>query len=74
MFKIIHQWVVVYTYYVRCHKLVQKGFIIIGNESKGVSNSIINLSTHKISIQRKGQAESLNAAIATGIICHSLLS
>ncbi len=56
------------------HKLVQKGFIIIGNESKGVSNSIINLSTHKISIQRKGQAESLNAAIATGIICHSLLS
>ena len=56
------------------HKLVQKGFIIIGNESKGVSNSIINLSTHKISIQRKGQAESLIAAIATGIICHSLLS
>jgi len=56
------------------HKSIQKGFIIVGNESKGVSNSIINLSTHKISIQRKGQAESLNAAIATGIICHSLLS
>ena len=56
------------------HKSIQKGFIIIGNESKGVSPSIINLSTHKISIQRKGQAESLNAAIATGIICHSLLS
>jgi TrmH family RNA methyltransferase len=56
------------------HKSLQKGFIIIGNESKGVSNSIINLSTHKISIQRKGQAESLNAAIAAGIICHSLLS
>ena len=56
------------------HNSIQKGFIIIGNESKGVSPSIINLSTHKISIQRKGQAESLNAAIATGIICHSLLS
>jgi TrmH family RNA methyltransferase len=59
---------------ISAHKSIQKGFIIVGNESKGVSPSIINLSTHKISIQRKGQAESLNAAIATGIICHSLLS
>jgi len=56
------------------HKAIQEGFIIIGNESKGVSNSIIKLSTHKIAIPRKGQAESLNAAIATGIICHSLIS
>jgi TrmH family RNA methyltransferase len=59
---------------ITAHKSIQEGFIIIGNESKGVSDSIINLSTHKISIQRKGQAESLNAAIATGIICHALLS
>lgn len=53
---------------------IKEGFIIIGNESKGVNNTLIDLSTHKISIQRKGQAESLNAAVATGIICHSLLS
>lgn len=44
------------------------GFIVIGNESNGISESIEKLVTQKITIPRYGAAESLNAAIATGVI------
>jgi TrmH family RNA methyltransferase len=53
---------------------IDKGYLLIGNESKGVSEDLAMLSQHKVSIIRKGKAESLNAAVATGIICHCLLS
>jgi TrmH family RNA methyltransferase len=53
---------------------IKKGFIIIGNESKGINEALIKASTNRISILKKGKAESLNAAVATGIICHCLLS
>jgi TrmH family RNA methyltransferase len=53
---------------------IDEGFIIIGNESKGISESLIDLTNYKVSILRKGRAESLNAAVAAGIICHCLLS
>ncbi|MBK7763822.1 MAG: RNA methyltransferase [Bacteroidetes bacterium] len=52
---------------------ITSGFILIGNESKGLSNEVIALSKHKITIPRKGNAESLNAAIACGIVCDCLL-
>ncbi len=47
------------------------GLIVIGNEGKGISPENIKLLSHKITIPRgkTGQAESLNAAVATGIIC-----
>jgi TrmH family RNA methyltransferase len=45
-----------------------EGIIIIGNESKGISPAILQLVTKKITIPQKGKAESLNAAVATGII------
>lgn len=47
---------------------VKEGIIIIGNESKGISDGVLALSRHRITIPRKGDAESLNAAVATGII------
>ncbi|MGB0863728.1 MAG: TrmH family RNA methyltransferase [Saprospiraceae bacterium] len=50
-------------------ELAQKGFIVIGNEGRGISDKIANLLTHKIEIPKYGGAESLNAAVATGIIC-----
>lgn len=53
---------------------INEGFLVIGNESKGISQQIVELCKHKISIQKKGKAESLNAAIAAGIICHSMVS
>lgn len=47
---------------------IQEGFLVIGNESKGISKELIPLIQHAITIPRIGSAESLNAAVATGII------
>ncbi len=42
--------------------------IIIGNEGKGISAELMAMATQKITIPKFGEAESLNAAIATSII------
>jgi TrmH family RNA methyltransferase len=47
---------------------IDSGIILIGNESKGISEELLQLSRYRITIPRRGQAESLNAAVATGII------
>ncbi len=44
------------------------GLIVIGNESNGISPEVEMLITQKITVPRFGKAESLNAAMATGII------
>jgi RNA methyltransferase, TrmH family len=44
------------------------GLIVIGNESRGVSEAVLSKATHKIFIPRKGKAESLNASVAAAII------
>jgi TrmH family RNA methyltransferase len=49
--------------------LQQPSFLLIGNEGKGLSADIQKYITSKITIPRFGQAESLNAAVATGILC-----
>ncbi|HNP07005.1 MAG TPA: RNA methyltransferase [Cyclobacteriaceae bacterium] len=46
----------------------KRGVIVIGNEAKGISPEIQSLVTHKITIPGVTGAESLNAAVATGII------
>jgi TrmH family RNA methyltransferase len=51
---------------------INEGIIVIGNESKGISNEILELSNVRITIPKKGRAESLNAAVATGIILSHL--
>ena len=45
-----------------------EGIILIGNESKGVHNDLLKLAANTITIPRFGGAESLNAAVASGII------
>jgi len=52
------------------------GIIVIGNESQGISEEVKKLIKHKIKIPSfshlkttEGSAESLNAAVATAIIC-----
>lgn len=50
-----------------------EGIILIGNESKGLSDAVIAAATHKLTIPRLGGAESLNAGVAAGIICGRLL-
>lgn len=47
---------------------LKEGIIIIGNEAAGVSGQVLSLVTERITIPKIGAAESLNAAVATGII------
>lgn len=49
--------------------LTKNGFIIIGNESRGIEANLLPQIDHQIAIPQNGNAESLNASVATGIIC-----
>jgi len=51
------------------HPLHDRGIIVIGNEGRGLSPQAGALVQQWISIPSAGGAESLNAAVATGIIC-----
>ena len=51
---------------------LEPGWLVIGNESQGIQGSLLNALDHQLSIPRGGPdsgAESLNAAVATGIFC-----
>ncbi len=50
----------------------ENAMIVIGSEGKGVTDEVKALCSGSISIPRFGKAESLNAAVATGIICAAL--
>jgi TrmH family RNA methyltransferase len=54
-------------------KRMKAGILVIGNESKGISEAIQALATEKITIPKKGGAESLNAGVSAGILCSLLL-
>lgn len=49
------------------------GIILIGNEAQGISEDLNSLVSTWISIPRFGNAESLNAAVATAVVCDNLL-
>lgn len=53
-------------------KPIDRGLILIGNESRGLDPALAALATERITIPRKGQAESLNAAVAAGIVLSAL--
>jgi len=48
--------------------LEPEGVLVIGNEGKGISEEVLPYLSHRISIPRIGGAESLNAAVACGIL------
>lgn len=48
----------------------KKKVIIIGNEANGVSKEVLDLANEKVKIPMIGKTESLNAAVATGIILY----
>jgi RNA methyltransferase, TrmH family len=61
---------------------MKEGLIIIGNESKGIHEELIQLAHERITIPKKarlndpvgqGTAESLNAAVAAGIVLSNLV-
>lgn len=47
-----------------------KKVIVIGNEANGVSKEVFDLADEKIKIPMLGKTESLNAAVATGIVIY----
>lgn len=51
-------------------KKVQQVGIVIGNEAHGVTSEVAEICDQKLYIPIKGQAESLNAAVAAGIIIY----
>ncbi|MBW0177843.1 RNA methyltransferase [Sediminibacterium sp.] len=53
---------------------VKEGILVIGNESKGIRETVLPLINQAITIPRMGKAESLNAAVATGILLSQLKS
>ena len=50
------------------------GILVIGNEGNGIQSAIIEQADYKVTIPKgkQGGAESLNAAVATGILCSAL--
>ena len=46
--------------------------LVIGNEARGISQSVKSLATDTISIPMYGEAESLNAAVAAGILVYKI--
>ena len=52
--------------------VLEPGFLLIGNESKGIRPELLRLAARQLTIPRIGEAESLNAAVATGILLSQL--
>lgn len=48
----------------------KKTVIVIGNEANGVSKDVLEISDKKVKIPMLGKAESLNAAVATGVVLY----
>ncbi|MCE7040009.1 RNA methyltransferase [Dyadobacter sp. CY312] len=48
------------------------GYIVMGNESNGVGEEVEKYVTHRITIPRFGEAESLNVGIATAVILDNM--
>ena len=70
----------IYGAYMNCvdvkeQKLPKQAHLIMGNEANGISDSISNYITNKVSIKNTGKnAESLNVAVATSILLHEFFS
>ena len=48
----------------------KKKAIVIGNEANGVSKEVLDLADEKVKIPMLGKTESLNAAVATGVMLY----
>jgi TrmH family RNA methyltransferase len=48
------------------------GYLVMGNESEGLSAEVRKFVTEKIHIPRYGEAESLNVGAATAVICDNI--
>ena len=46
--------------------------LVIGNEGNGISDAVKSVATHRLCLPMRGGAESLNAAVAAGIMMYDL--
>jgi len=52
---------------------VEKFALVIGNEARGVSEEVMSLADVRLRLPMRGGAESLNAAVAAGIMMYELM-
>ncbi|MEP6746100.1 MAG: RNA methyltransferase [Bacteroidota bacterium] len=52
---------------------IKEGVLVIGNESKGIRPALLDCCQRRVTIPQIGKAESLNAAVAAGIILSHLV-
>ncbi len=52
---------------------IRNGLIVIGNESKGIRRELLEKIPYPVTIPGHGRAESLNAAVAAGIVLSHLM-
>ena len=50
------------------------GFLLMGSESHGIDPKLDSVITHRVTIPKSGNAESLNVAVATGILVNKFIS
>jgi RNA methyltransferase, TrmH family len=55
------------------YQRLNQGILMIGNESKGLDDELLRMADEQITIPKAGAAESLNAAVATGIILSHII-
>ena len=53
-------------------KMSDRFVLVIGSEGNGVTDEVKNVATHKVKLPMRGGAESLNAAVAAGIMMYEL--
>ena len=51
----------------------EKFALVIGNEARGVSDEVMELADARLKLPMRGGAESLNAAVAAGIMMYELM-
>lgn len=52
----------------------ENGFLLMGSESHGIDPKLDSVITHRVTIPKFGNAESLNVAVATGIIVNRFIN
>jgi RNA methyltransferase, TrmH family len=57
---------------VHAHPEIDDAVIVIGSEGRGISDAVKGRLAYSVTIPRRGVAESLNAAVAAGIVCDNL--
>jgi RNA methyltransferase, TrmH family len=55
---------------IKDYKRFSEAIIVMGKEGEGIRPDVAKLCSHHVKIDALGNAESLNVAVATGILCH----